>query len=150
MRNLILFFSFAFVLLSCNHSKVVTTESSNGEYDVLLVSEFGGSGSDEIQILNSKQEFYTLWEELMGQSADEAPSFDVDEEMIIVKSFKSNRTGGSEYEVRELIQKNNTIKIYYSVDSPSEIATQVITNPVIIIKSQKINNPNIEFILQID
>lgn|SRR5690554_1117286 len=150
MRNLILFFSFAFVLLSCNHSKVVTTESSNGEYDVLLVSEFGGSGSDEIQILNSKQEFYTLWEELMGQSADEAPSFDVDKEMIIVKSFKSNRTGGSEYEVRELVQKNNTIKVYYSVDSPSEIATQVITNPVIIIKSQKINNPNIEFILQID
>lgn len=150
MRNLILFFSFAFVLLSCNHSKVVTTESSNGEYDVLLVSEFGGSGSDEIQILNSKQEFYTLWEELMGQSADEAPSFDVDKEMIIVKSFKSNRTGGSEYEVRELVQKNNTIKVYYSVDSPSEIATQVITNPVIIIKSQKVNNPNIEFILQID
>lgn len=150
MRNLILFLSFALFLLSCNHSKVVTTENLYGEYDVLLVSEFGGSGSDEIQILNSKQEFYTLWEELMGQSADEAPSFDVDKEMIIVKSFKSNRTGGSEYEVHELVQKNNTIKVYYSVDSPSEIATQVITNPVIIIKSQKVNNPNIEFILQID
>lgn len=150
MRNLILFLSFALFLLSCNHSKVVTTENLHGEYDVLLLSEFGGSGFDEIQILNSKQEFYTLWEELMGQSADEAPSFDVDKEMIIVKSFKSNRTGGSEYEVRELVQKNNTIKVYYSVDSPSEIATQVITNPVIIIKSQKINNPNIEFILQID
>lgn len=150
MRNLILFLSFALFLLSCNHSKVVTTENLYGEYDVLLLSEFGGSGFDEIQILNSKQEFYTLWEELMGQSADEAPSFDVDKEMIIVKSFKSNRTGGSEYEVRELVQKNNTIKVYYSVDSPSEIATQVITNPVIIIKSQKINNPNIEFILQID
>lgn len=150
MRNLILFLSFALFLLSCNHSKVVTTENLYGEYDVLLLSEFGGSGFDEIQILNSKQEFYTLWEELMGQSADEAPSFDADKEMIIVKSFKSNRTGGSEYEVRELVQKNNTIKVYYSVDSPSEIATQVITNPVIIIKSQKINNPNIEFILQID
>lgn len=150
MRNLILFLSFALFLLSCNHSKVVTTENLYGEYDVLLLSEFGGSGFDEIQILNSKQEFYTLWEELMGQSADEAPSFDVDKEMIIVKSFKSNRTGGTEYEVRELVQKNNTIKVYYSVDSPSEIATQVITNPVIIIKSQKINNPNIEFILQID
>lgn len=150
MRNLILFSSFALFLLSCNHSKVVTTENLYGEYDVLLLSEFGGSGFDEIQILNSKQEFYTLWEELMGQSADEAPSFDADEEMIIVKSFKSNRTGGSEYEVRELVQKNNTIKVYYSVDSPSEIATQVITNPVIIIKSQKVNNPNIEFILQID
>ncbi len=150
MRNLILFLSFALFLLSCNHSKVVTTENLYGEYDVLLLSEFGGSGFDEIQILNSKQEFYTLWEELMGQSADEAPSFDVDKEMIIVKSFKSNRTGGSEYEVRELVQKNNTIKVYYSVDSPSEIATQVITNPVIIIKSQKVNNPNIEFIRQID
>src|SRR5690554_8026472 len=93
MRNLILFLSFALFLLSCNHSKVVTTENLYGEYDVLLLSEFGGSGFDEIQILNSKQEFYTLWEELMGQSADEAPSFDVDKEMIIVKSFKSNKIG---------------------------------------------------------
>lgn len=142
--------SFSFLLLSCNYSKVITKESENVNYDILLTSEFGGSGYDEIKILNTELDFRLLWEELMGGNAEEVPTFDVDKEMIIVKSFKSNRTGGSEYEVHEVFQKRNEIKVYYSAVSPREIGTEVITNPVIIIKTQRIQNPSIEFILQID
>lgn len=150
MRNLILFLSIVFIISSCNHSKVVVTENSKSDYEVLFVSEFGGTGSDEIQIITSKEEFYLLWEELMGQPAEEAPSFDTDNEMIIVKSFRSNRTGGSEYNIYDIVREKNNIKVYYQVDSPTEIAIEVITNPVFVIKSKKTENPFIEFILNTD
>lgn len=149
MRNLILYFGIILLMFSCTCSKVSTKDASGNSYKVLFESEFGGTGEDELQIITEIKDFNSIWEELTAQPAEEAVGFDSKSEMVLVKSFKSNRTGGGDYVVNDVKQNGSEIQVFYSVKLAStEIGTDVITNPVLVVVVSKVEKPKVEFILQ--
>lgn len=149
MRNLIFYFGIILLMFSCTCSQVSTKGTSGNSYKVLFESEFGGTGEDQLQIITDPKEFHFFWEELNAQPAEDAIDFDPKSEMVLVKSFKSNRTGGADYVVNDVKQNGSEIQVFYSVKLAStEIGTDVITNPILVVVVAKVENPKVEFVLE--
>lgn len=146
MRNIFLFCGGLFLLLSCTHSKCITSNSnSNFEAKVIYQSEYGGTGLEEHFLINSQKEFNTYWAETTMQPIKEAPSINFEKKMILIKNFKSQRSGGTVYDFKSIDCTENKITVNYSITSSDGMVTQAITNPLMIIVLDKINEPNIEF-----
>lgn len=148
MKKIILCFTFSLGILACNSSKIASKDLSEKHIQILFQSEYGGSGTDEIQLITQKEAFTELWEEITGQPKEEIQAFNDQEEMVIVKHFTSGRSGGATYTVNKIKEKKGHIQVYYSVQGPGAIGTDAITSPVLMVKVNKQDKPTIEFILQ--
>lgn len=116
-------------------------------FEVMYSSEYGGTGTDGIEIISDRGTFALQWKELTDQPALSTPKFDPDTEMIVRKDFKSRRTGGNEYTVDSVKKDDGKILIYYSVKHEGLYATDAITDPVILLKIKKIEDSEPEFII---
>lgn len=129
------------------HSNQENTQSNSEndfDYKIILQSEYGGSGEEEWFLWLEKETFQNYWIEYQF---NEMPEVDFEKEMIIMKNFESQRSGGNQYSVNKVENQNSTIKVYYTITSNSSgMATQAITSPVIIIQTQKVENPTVKFI----
>jgi hypothetical protein len=147
MKNIIICFGLLTSMLSCNNSKVTQhKESKMSQYEVLYVAEYGGTGEEELRIIDNQGDFAMYWAEVTSQPALSAAKFDSNEKMVIVKSFQSRNSGGNTYEIDSVVHKGDQIQVYYSITSPSEMGTMAITNPLMILLVDKVAKPQVEFI----
>lgn len=119
-------------------------------YLVLYISEYGGAGQPAVQIIDNRKTFLEMWEEFTGTLETDVPNFNPDTEILIRKDFQSQNTGGSQYIVNSVVRDGNKIIISYSVVHEGLYATDAITNPVMLIKIDKILNPEVDFVLQLN
>jgi hypothetical protein len=147
MKNIIICFGLLSSVLSCNNSKVTQhNESKMSQYEVLYVSEYGGSGEEETRIIDNQGDFAQYWAEVTSQPALSAAKFDSDKKMVIVKSFQSQNSGGNTYAVQSVEQHGDHFLVSYTISSPSEFGTMAITNPLMIIMVDKVAKPKIDFV----
>ncbi len=146
---LTILFGIIFMLNSCNNSKVTSQNgTAMNDFEILYQSEYGGNGVEETNIIENQGEFAALWAQVTHQSAMSAPKVDFSKKIIIVKHFQSRNSGGTEYKIESVSNKENTIEVQYSVSGPSEMATMAITNPLLMLAIDKVSNPKVEFIIQ--
>lgn len=136
--------SIAILLNSCTTNKVAQ-ENQNSDYTVLMCGEYGGKGEDAIVVYTNPDEFNSYWRELQGDPNAELPQIDFKKEMVIAKHFLSRRTGGNEMAVHGVEYNKNQITVYYSSVNPSDMVAMVITDPLIMVKVKKVENPQIIF-----
>lgn len=118
--------------------------STSVSFEVLFNSEYGGLGIDQIQVIDNNKDWSMLWQELTSQSAEATLTLNFKNFMVIRKDFQSRNMGGNQYTIESVKINNNKIDVAYSVSS-SEIGTDAITNPLILIKMEKVENPEIKF-----
>lgn len=145
MPKFILCFGILIFVFSCQNSKVVSqSPSTSVSFEVLFNSEYGGLGIDQIQVIDNNKDWSMLWQELTSQSAEATLTLNFKNFMVIRKDFQSRNMGGNQYTIESVKINNNKIDVAYSVSS-SEIGTDAITNPLILIKMEKVENPEIKF-----
>ena len=138
-----------FIIQSCQNSKIMTDNTDNNDsFQLLYASEYGGSGEEQVTIMDERSVFAKQWVEITTQPSLSAPKFNPDTQMIIRKDFESRRTGGDEFEVNAVEIIGNKINVFYTVSHPGEYATDAITSPILLILVNKIDDPVIEFIHQ--
>lgn len=137
----------AIILSACNSSKATGENSKNmTDFEVVFQSEYGGSGQEEMQIIENQGEFAELWVQATMQPAQSAPHIDFSKKMIVAKHFQSKNSGGTEYKIESVSQKGNNVEIHYSAKGPEGMATMAITNPLMILSVDKVENAKVEFI----
>lgn len=136
--------------LSCNNIRKVADSTSKDNFEILFISEYGGSGEDETKIYSDNTNFTEMWNSTINQFSGltEVPFVDFSKNMVVVKSFESQRTGGFEYKVESVSQSEGNTVIFYSASSPGNIGTTAITNPLIIVTVKKQETPEVSFILK--
>jgi len=145
MPKLLILISLLSFFCSCNNSMTAANDSDSKEtFTVLYNSEYGGSGSDRVEVITDLREWSLFWAELTYQPAMSAPKFNPDTKMIIRKDFQSRNMGGNEYTVSEVKIDGNQINVEYSIKS-SKIGTDAITAPIMLIMVQKVENPQVRF-----
>lgn len=148
-RKLIFTFIFGITILfsACNNSKVAAQNGNEmTDFEIIFQSEYGGTGEDYTKIIENQGEFAELWVQATMQPAQSAPHIDFSQKIIIAKHFQSSSSGGTEYTVESVTQKDNLIEVHYSTKNPEGMATMAITNPLMILSVDKVENPKVEFI----
>lgn len=132
---------------ACNNSKVTSENGKEmSDFEIIFQSEYGGTGADETQIIQNQGEFAELWVQATMQPAQSAPHIDFSKKIIIARNFQSKNSGGTEYKIRSVSYKGNHIEVHYSTKGPEGMATMAITNPLMILSVDKVENPKVEFI----
>jgi len=144
MHKFVIFSINFLFMFSCHNSKITGENPAKTDFEVLYISEYGGSGEEMTEVISDVGQLNKLWVMITGQSDVPAPLFDADNDMIVRQDFPSQRSGGDKYEITSMEIKNQRIDFYYTVTSP-EIGTYAITNPIILIKIPRIENPSIHF-----
>lgn len=134
---------------ACNNSKVTTEKGKEmSDFEIVFESEYGGSGQEETRIIENQGEFAELWVQATMQPAQSAPHIDFSKKIIIAKNFQSKNSGGTEYKIQSVSQKGNNIQVNYTATGPEGMATMAITNPLMILSVDKVENAKVEFINQ--
>lgn len=137
-----------FMFNACNNSKVAAQNGTPmNDFKVIYQSEYGGTGLDETIIIENQGEFAELWVQATMQPAQSAPHIDFSKKIIIAKHFQSKNSGGTEYTIESVAQKDNSIEINYTQQGPEGMSTMAITNPLIMLEIDKVPNPQVKFIL---
>lgn len=145
MPKLLILIPLLSFLCSCNNSMTTVNDSNSNEaFTVLYNSEYGGSGTDRAEVITDLREWSLFWAELTYQPALSAPKFNPDTKMIIRKDFQSQNTGGNEYTISAVNIEGNQINVEYSITS-SEIGTDAITAPIMLIMVKKVDHPELNF-----
>lgn len=132
---------------ACTNSQVTTKdEKTMNGFEIVYQSEYGGSGQDEVQVIENQGEFAELWVRTTMQPAQSAPHIDFSKKIIVAKHFQSQNSGGTEYDVKSVTQKGNVLEIHYNMKSPSGMATMAITSPMLILAIDKTTASEIKFI----
>lgn len=121
------------------------TQNEADNFEILYKSEYGGSGLEEIQIIDNQNEFSDFWSQTTFESWEKAPQIDFSKKIVIVKHFPSQNSGGTTYNIESISYKGSEININYTVSNPSNMGTTAITSPLIILMVDKVENPNVEF-----
>lgn len=146
MSRLLIFLLVLPFFNSCSNSMATSNDSeSDQNFSVLYNSEYGGSGSDRVEVITDLHEWSMFWADLTYQPSLSAPKFNPDTKMIIRKDFQSRNMGGNEYTVSEVKIDGNQINVEYSIKS-SKIGTDAITAPIMLIMVQKVENPQVRFV----
>ena len=140
----VLFGGILFLFFACNHAKV--TAQNENSFDVLYQSEYGGNGVEETQLIDDQSELASFWSQTVFEYGENIPKIDFTQNTVIVQHFPSRNSGGSSYRVDSVSYEGNLIRVNYTVNGPSGMVTTAITNPLIVLKVKKIENPKIEFI----
>lgn len=148
MKKIFLCLTISWGIISCTASKAGTSFLPENHAHVLFQSQYGGSGEESIEIITEPQEFLNRWQEITGQPQEELPKFNSEEEMVVIKNFMSNRTGGTTFTIEKIEQKKGHIQVIYSAENPGDFATDAITSPVLMVMVKKQIQPTIEFTLQ--
>lgn len=149
MRNLIFCFGLTLCMLGCKNAEVASKQTKEmNSYEILYMAEYGGAGEDETRIIETQDDFARYWAEVTHQPPLSAAKFDSNQKMIITKSFPSRNSGGNEYKINSIKQTGNTIQVHYTIIPPKDMATMAITNPLMILLVDKVEKPQIEFILE--
>lgn len=143
---LTILFGIIFLTNACNNSKVTAQNATTvNDFEVLYQSEYGGSGMEETNIFENQGEFAAFWAQVTYQPAISSPKVDFSKKIVIVKHFQSQNSGGTVYNIESVSHKGSEITVNYSASRPSDIATMAITNPLMILVVDKVENPKVEF-----
>lgn len=135
------------LLTACNNSKVAAQNGKEmTDFEIVFESEYGGNGQEETKIIENQGEFAELWVQATMQPAQSVPHIDFSKKIIIAKHFQSKNSGGTEYKIQSVSQKGSTIEVHYNATGPEGMATMAITNPLMILSVDKVENPKVEFI----
>lgn len=138
------FLGVSFMFYACNHSKVTAQTSDLNNFEVLYQSEYGGSGMEEVQVIDNQDEFFDFWAQTTFDSPENTPKIDFSKKTVIVKHLSGQNSGGNTYDVESVYYDGAEITVRYTVSS-TEIGTTAITNPLIVIAVDKVENPKVEF-----
>lgn len=143
---LTILFGIIFLTNACNNSKVTAqNEKAVNDFEVLYQSEYGGSGMEETNIFENQGQFAAFWAQVTYQPAISSPKVDFSKKIVIVKHFQSQNSGGTVYNIESVSHKGSEITVSYTTSRPSDIATMAITNPLMILVVDKVENPKVEF-----
>lgn len=151
MKPLILSFSLLMTLSSCSHSQITSKEDSQSdEFNVLYQSEYGGTGKDEQEIIEDQESFEKKWNDLVNAYSDteKVPSIDFGKNRVVIKTFQSRNSGGFTYDVDSVKSAADKTEVFYTISSSGNMATQAITNPMIILSIPQSKSSEVEFKLK--
>src|SRR5690606_11399139 len=114
-------------------------------FEVLYVSEYGGSGMEETQIIDNQEEFAQYWTQVTFEPIEDVPQINFSEKTVILKHLPGQNSGGSTYDVESVYYDGPEITVRYTVSSPADFGTTAITSPLMILAVEKIEDPKIEF-----
>ena len=146
MRKPVFLFLFGIIYFftNCENSKAIARDPGNN-FEVLYVSEYGGSGMEEVQIIDNQEEFAQFWTQVTFESIEDVPQINFSEKTVILKHLPSRNSGGSTYDVESVYYDGAEVTVRYTVSSPADFGTTAITSPLMILAVEKIEDPNIEF-----
>ncbi len=148
MKNLVFCFGFLLFAISCNNSKVATSDTEKmNEFEVLYQSEYGGSGKEKTEIFTTPDSFAQMWNGTINaiSNSTDVPEVNFSTKMVVAQHFRSQNSGGTTYEIKSIKQSGNKTEIFYSATPPDGMATMAITNPMMIVVIDKVPNPVVEF-----
>lgn len=145
-----LFFCFGFLLfaISCSNSQATTDDSSKmNSFEILYQSEYGGSGVEKSEIFTDADRFAKMWNETINaySGTTEIPNVDFTKKMVVAKHFQSQNSGGTTYDIQSVQQSGNKTEILFKTTLPDGMSTMAITNPLMIVVVNKVQNPVVEF-----
>lgn len=119
-------------------------------FEVLYLSEYGGSGIEKTEVFQNADEFSEMWNASINavSGLTDVPQIDFSKKMVVVKHFKSQNSGGASYKIQSVEQQGNKTEIYYQAIPPDGMSTMAITNPLMILEVNKTSDPKIEFKVQ--
>lgn len=148
MKSLVFCFGFLLLAISCNNSQITSSNTDKmKDFEVLYLSEYGGSGQDKTEVITNPEGFKKFWNETVNLYSDSTivPEVDFSSKMVVVQHFKSQNSGGTTYEITSVNQSSNKTEIFYTATPPDGMATMAITNPLMIVVVNKTDNPGVEF-----
>lgn len=147
MRNLIFYFGLYLMMISCNNSQITT---QNNNFSILYQSEYGGEGIEKTIVYTRVEDFSNTWKSSIDLYSETStlPKVDFTKKIVIAQHFDGRNSGGTQYRIQNVSQDQNKIKVYYKTTSSGEMATMAITSPLLIVAVDKVQNPEVEFILQ--
>lgn len=150
MKNLFFCLGFLLLMTNCNKAMVLTEGEQSNNFEILYLSEYGGSGEEQTFIYTDASEFNKMWNETINSvsGSEEVPYVDFSEKMVVVKHFQSQNSGGNEFGIDSVEQADNMTTVHYTVISPEKYATMAITAPLMIVVVNKTSEPEVEFRLK--
>lgn len=148
MKNLVFCFGFLLLAISCNNSQVTSSNTDKmKDFEVLYLSEYGGSGEEKTEVITDLEGFKKFWNEAVNLYSDSTivPEVDFSAKMVVVQHFRSQNSGGTNYEITSVDQSGNKTEIFYTATAPEGMATMAITSPLMIVVVKKTESPVVEF-----
>lgn len=148
MKNLVFCFGFLLLAISCNNSQVTSSNTDKmKDFEVLYLSEYGGSGEEKTEVITDLEGFKKFWNEAVNLYSDFTivPEVDFSSKMVVVQHFRSQNSGGATYEITSVDQSGNKTEIFYTATAPEGMATMAITSPLMIVVVKKTESPVVEF-----
>lgn len=148
MKNLVFCFGFLLLAISCNNSQVTSSNTDKmKDFEVLYLSEYGGSGEEKTEVITDLEGFKKFWNEAVNLYSDSTivPEVDFSAKMVVVQHFRSQNSGGTNYEITSIDQSGNKTEIFYTATAPEGMATMAITSPLMIVVVKKTESPVVEF-----
>ena len=148
MKNLVFCFGFLLLAISCNNSQVTSSNTDKmKDFEVLYLSEYGGSGEEKTEVITDLEGFKKFWNEAVNLYSDFTivPEVDFSAKMVVVQHFRSQNSGGTNYEITSIDQSGNKTEIFYTATAPEGMATMAITSPLMIVVVKKTESPVVEF-----
>src|SRR5690606_5514883 len=131
-----------------SNSQATSDNSSKmNDFEILYQSEYGGSGEEKTEIFTDEESFAKIWDEMINvySESSEIPQVDFNKKMVVAQHFQSRNSGGTEYEIQSVKQTGDKLEVLYKATAPEGMATMAITNPLMIIVVNKMQNPVVEF-----
>lgn len=148
MKNLVFCFGSLLLAISCNNSQVTSSNTDKmKDFEVLYLSEYGGSGEEKTEVITDLEGFKKFWNEAVNLYSDSTivPEVDFSAKMVVVQHFRSQNSGGTTYEITSVDQSGNKTEIFYTATAPEGMATMAITSPLMIVVVKKTESPVVEF-----
>jgi len=148
MKNLVFCFGFLLLAISCNNSQVTSSNTDKmKDFEVLYLSEYGGSGEEKTEVITDLEGFKKFWNEAVNLYSDSiiVPEVDFSAKMVVVQHFRSQNSGGTNYEITSIDQSGNKTEIFYTATAPEGMATMAITSPLMIVVVKRTESPVVEF-----
>lgn len=147
MKKLIFCFGILLGTISCSNSQATSDNSKMNDFQILYQSEYGGIGVEKTEIFTEEESFAKMWEETINvySQSSEIPQVDFSKKMVVAQHFQSQNSGGTEYEIQSVKQSGDKLEVLYKATPPEGMATMAITNPLMIVVVNKVQNPVVEF-----
>lgn len=147
MKNTLFYLGFLFLMTFCNNSKHISYGDQSNNFEILYLSEYGGSGEDETFVYRESSEFEEMWNETINSMSGltDIPAVDFSKKMVVAKHFKSQNSGGNEFGIDSVVQSEAGTTVYYTVIPPAKFATMAITTPLMIVVTDKTDNGEVKF-----
>lgn len=147
MKKLIFCFGILLGTISCSNSQATSDNSKMKDFEILYQSEYGGSGQEKTEVFTDEGSFAKMWDEMINvySESSEIPQVDFAKKMVVAQHFQSRNSGGTEYEIQSVKQAGDKLEVLYKATPPEGMATMAITNPLMIVVVNKMQNPVVEF-----